>query len=98
MDGSNSSTIDAISFYDTATQTKLWSVMNNGGAVLKSSSLTGALGIYATGSSVPNIELDQNGRIICNEFQLDNESGNGFKCYGVNTAGSRMLTSLIAQN
>ena len=45
-----------------------------------------------------NIELDQNGKIICYDFQFDNESGNGFKCYGVNTAGSRMLTSSITQN
>ena len=30
MDGSNSSTADAISFYDTATQTKIWSIKNNG--------------------------------------------------------------------
>ena len=61
-------------------------------------SLTRTLGIYATGSSAPNIELDQHGRIICNDFQLDNESGNGFKCYGVKTAGSRMLTSWLTQN
>ena len=98
MDGSNSSTTDAISFYDTATQTKLWSIKNNGATVLKSLSLTGTLGVYATGASTPNIELDQNGKTICNDFQLDNESGNGFKCYGVNTAGSRMLTSSITQN
>ncbi len=98
MDGSNSSTTDAISFYDTATQTKLWSIKNNGATVLKSLSLTGTLGVYATGASTPNIELDQNGKIICSDFQLDNESGNGFKRYGVNTAGSRMLTSSITQN
>ena len=35
MDGGNSSTTDAISFYDTATQTKLWSIKNNGGQCLK---------------------------------------------------------------
>ena len=98
MDGSNTSTTDAISLYDTATQTKPWSIKNNGSTVLKSLSLTGTLGIYATRASTPNIELNQNGRIVCNEFQLDNESGNGFKCYGVNTAGSRMLTSPITQN
>ena len=66
--------------------------------MLKSLSLTGTRGVYVTGASVPNIELDQNGGIICNDFQLDNESGNGFKCYGVNTACSRMLTSSITQN
>ncbi len=98
MDGSNSSTTDAISFYDTATQTKPWSIKNNGATMLKSLSLARTLGISATGASTPNIELNQNGRIICNEFQLDNQSGNGFKCYGVNTAGSRTLTSSITQN
>ena len=50
------------------------------------------------GASTPNIELNQNGRIICNDLQLDNERGNGFKRYGVNTAGSRMLTSSKTQN
>ncbi len=66
--------------------------------MLNSLSLTGTLGIYATGASTPNIELDQNGKTICNDFQLDNESGNGFKCYGVNTAGSRILTSSMTQH
>ncbi len=51
MDRINSSTTDAISFYDTATQTKLWSIKNNGAAMLKSLYLTGTLGIYATGAS-----------------------------------------------
>ncbi len=68
------------------------------GAVLKSLSLTGTLGIYANGASTPNIELDQNGWITCSDFQLDCESGNGFNRYGVNTAGSRMLTSSITQS
>ncbi len=85
MDGSNSSTTDAISFYNTANGIKLWNIRNDGEA-------------FITGLTSGNITLLGSLRIEGFPDSTDaisfHAAGNGVKQWSVSTDGDALLKSL----